>query len=368
MTCLPLHERPATATHSQPTESPEDMPFKTALLYSAVALSALPQLAQAATVLRLRCEGSNMGAQVFVNDQPKGECHSDEQLNLLLEPGTFNIRAVKPAGVDQERVWERRVAVADGVVSRMDIELSAPRLTKEAVRARAVRAAQASLAAAERGDIAAMDDVANRLQTGEGLTVNAADAERWRNRAEAARGQAALKAAEGGDVVAMRELVSRYTNGNGLAKNPGQAAAWQARIPEAENKERLRLAELERQRQAKAAAEERQRQAAIRAAETSAKRAALQARKDEVKYFPTTMKEMESHNRQMQKDFLFGFASSLTASPSIVASFLFEAATVAPSATMEIKRIDKELDALPTAWAKPDTLVARALAQRTAAN
>jgi hypothetical protein len=344
------------------------MPFKTALMSSAIALITLPQLAQAVTVLRVRCEGVNVGAQVFVNEQRRGECTAEKPLDLLLEPGPIQIRAVKAVGAEQERVWERGLSVEEGSVNRLDIELSEPRLSKAALQARAVRAAQKALAGAERGDVAAMDELADRLQAGDGLPADAAQAQQWRAKAEAVRGQAALTAAQAGDVQAMRDVVARYTNGAGLPRSAEQAAAWQARIPEAENKERMRLAELARQQQAQAEAEERERQAVRRKAEIDARRAALVAQRSQVEYFPTTKKEMGGHYRQMQKDFLFGFASSLTASPFIVLSFLFEAATVAPSATLELKRIDEEIDALPTAWAKPDSMVARAFAMRAQTN
>lgn len=355
-------------------------------------LLALPSLsAEAVSAVRLRCDDNNAGAKVFINGKPKGECPVD----LFLEPGATQIRVVKADGGEYERVWERSLDLADGVSQRFDVELSAPRLTAAAAREREVRAAaqaqadaKAALQAAERGDVAAMDDIASRLDGGRGVAVDKAAAAQWRARAEAARAaqrqaalqaeaRASLQAAERGDVGAMDDTASRFETGRGVAADPKQAAEWRARAEAQRAQLRLTAAErgdeaamaemIDRYTQgrgvpqsAEKAAQWRAKVAAVeRRRAVDARRAVLLKQKEETKILgwslgiPAKLNASDTPSTMSTLGFLY--------SPIFT---LVELVLTAPSQSTELWKINRELNSLPSAWAKPDSMIGTAFARR----
>lgn len=80
--------------------------------------------AQAQSMLRVTCEGADVGAEVSVNGKFKGECPIDMQV----VPGTIKLRVVKKAD-GSEQVFEQEVRIGEGVVKKLEVRLGPPPLT-----------------------------------------------------------------------------------------------------------------------------------------------------------------------------------------------------------------------------------------------
>ncbi len=106
-----------------------------------------PQTAAALpTVLRLLCEEAAAGAAVTLNGEARGECPADGPLDLIVVPGTYRLRAAKPAGLDQERVFEKELRILPGTLPRQEVLLGAARPTADAQRRQAEQQALAEQA------------------------------------------------------------------------------------------------------------------------------------------------------------------------------------------------------------------------------
>lgn len=75
-------------------------------------------------VLRVTCEGPDAGAEVFINGKVKGEC----PLDIMVDPGNVEFKAVKPIGETKEGVFEQTFRIGSDVVKKITIELT-PKLT-----------------------------------------------------------------------------------------------------------------------------------------------------------------------------------------------------------------------------------------------
>lgn len=131
--------------------------------YAALVASALlaPHLnahAQKA-VLRVTCEGADAGAEVFINGKVKGEC----PLDIMVDPGNVEFKAVKPIGETKEAVFEQNFRIGSDVVKRVPVELTT-RLTplgqkreEERLRAEAAKKLQQEEEDAWRNAVRAQD-------------------------------------------------------------------------------------------------------------------------------------------------------------------------------------------------------------------
>ncbi len=82
----------------------------------------------AGALLRISCEGDDVGAEVFINGKFKGECPVDIQA----AEGMLVLRAVKKIDAQSERVFEQNIRVAEGTIKKIEVQLSAARLNAEA--------------------------------------------------------------------------------------------------------------------------------------------------------------------------------------------------------------------------------------------
>jgi hypothetical protein len=90
-------------------------------LWLSIAL-ATPLAAHAETsVLRVVCEGDDVGAEVSVNGKFKGECPVD----MSVAPGTLKLRVVKA-----ERQFEQEIRIGEGVLKRVEANLQLIRVAK----------------------------------------------------------------------------------------------------------------------------------------------------------------------------------------------------------------------------------------------
>ncbi|MGE5525376.1 MAG: hypothetical protein ACM3SS_16810 [Rhodospirillaceae bacterium] len=157
----------------------------------------------AGSLLRIACEGADAGAEVSINGQFKGECPLDIQVN----EGIVQLRVLKKVDASRERVFEQQFRIGDGVVKKVEVALSAPRLNAEAQRRENERIA------AERAE-AMRREQARQL-------ARAAEEQADRESLEQQR-----KAAESRDTAAMIALSERYAAGKGVPKSDTEAVAW----------------------------------------------------------------------------------------------------------------------------------------------
>ncbi|MGE5525377.1 MAG: tetratricopeptide repeat protein [Rhodospirillaceae bacterium] len=176
--------------------------------------------AQAAgSLLRVACDGADVGAEITINGVFKGECPLDIQVN----PGSIQLRVVKRVDASRERVFEQEFRMGDGVVKKVDAVLSAPQLNAAAKRR--VEAEFAALRqAAEAGDAKAMFSLAYRYEQGQGVAQSDALANDWYR-----------KAADAGNSDAMTNLGFRHKFGKGVPPDGEAAVTWYRRAAEAGN-------------------------------------------------------------------------------------------------------------------------------------
>ena len=149
--------------------------------------------ANAASMLRVTCEGEAAGAEVSINGSFKGTCPIDIQVPA----GVIVIRAAKKTTGNLERAYEREERLGDGIVKKLEVRLGGERLNAQ-TRSR-ITAREASLAdqreaqqlkelpglikAAESGDAAAMLKVGNVYDWGLAGAVDFKRALHWYERA-----------------------------------------------------------------------------------------------------------------------------------------------------------------------------------------
>lgn len=98
------------------------------LWFGVVPLLLVALQAHAASMLRVNCEAADIGAEVTINGQFRGECPVDIQV----QAGTLQIRVMKPAGADRERVYQQEIRMGEGTVKRLDVVLGTAQLTAAA--------------------------------------------------------------------------------------------------------------------------------------------------------------------------------------------------------------------------------------------
>lgn len=167
--------------------------------FSTFILLSLSQFSNAASMLRIACDGQDVGAEVSLNGEFKGEC----PLDIQASPGTIQLRVSKLAGDMKERVFTQEIRMGEGVVKRVDVVLGPPQFTVE-----------------------------GRKREDERLRLEALRAE------EAAQREAALLAeqehgAEAGNATAMLAMAERYETGRGVANNFDKAQALYKKAAEA---------------------------------------------------------------------------------------------------------------------------------------
>lgn len=307
-----------------------------------LAVATLPAVASAEAILRLACFDANEGAMITVNGVRKGEC----PLDLALPAGTLVIRARKQPDAQHEQLWEKTLELADGAVKRVEIVLSAPQLTAEARGAQERQAQEkaaadfrADLQAAQGGDEAAIGRVITHYDAIKGVR----EATYWRGRLEAAHTARAMTAANAGAPDAMDDLASRYEQGLGIEKDAAKAAEWRS----------------------KAAAARQHQQA-------EQKRKMLIKERDSISFVGCTKSVIEQAN-----DIAAGKRNDISTPVTMstlgylyIPVWLALDATSAPTRITDLMKVNKELEGLalrPAAWGNPDSLLAQAARQASAA-
>lgn len=309
------------------------------LISSIVLLLAGNAFAADEALLRITCEESESPIKITINDVPKGECPAD----IKVSAGRISLIAQQMVDAEYERVFVKRFEIAGGVYKRIEVELSAPRLTSAAQRARQLaeqkreaEEAQRELKAAQDGNIKAMASIASRYANGRGVAQNPEQAQYWQSLYQETKNsqeiQALTKRADAGEVAAMLELSKRFASGVGASQDDTKAQEW--------NK--------------KAQAVEAERIAKEKKAAAARKRAEIEQRLAQYSMTPN----VDSLMRKRHSD-LFDMISSTIACPILLVSDILSA----PSHTTERKQISDELSAHAAAWAAPESLMAKAYAQ-----
>lgn len=308
---------------------------KTALLSLLLVLIASFS-AYADGIVRVQCDEEDNGTEIYINGTFAGECPAD----VPVHAGTVQLRARKAAKDGYERIFTKQIRVVDGVAQRVEIVLSAPQMTSETKLKKETAETGTLLAAAEAGDVEAMEKLAQRYAVGSGVKKDPAKAQLWRNRAEAATAQEQLRAANFGDIKAMLNMAARYDAGQGVSKDPSQAQAWRER---AETKSREKKA---------------QEEAAKRSKELQAKAQAKQNKIDQVSFTEYTSKFVNGSgvdNNNITSVLLTGV-------PIMTLGFATDLIS-APTKTTEINKLKNEAAVRPSTWGKPDSMIARASLQ-----
>lgn len=299
--------------------------------------------------VRVYCNAIDAGAKIYVNDEYKGEC----PLDLFLPQGTFTIRAVKTPDADHEQVFSRTIKLTTGVATRVDVVLSPPQLTAAGIKKREIAAAKEDLEAAQQGDVRAMDSMADRYENGLGVERDSAQAAVWRQKSAEAKQQledarlaaekkaeaerlaaekkqfeADKSAAESGNIEAMEAMVKHYEDGSGVIKDSAQAAVWRQKIADARQAEK-----------------------------NNQELAQLKEEKKQFSFFPNTKEEL-TKSFKSTKDPLEGLTAGAFSPVTTVVTGLTDFLSL-PTRISEWQDLSRKIDAHASAWAKPDSMMAR---------
>lgn len=92
-----------------------------------VFLSGSTSVLAQSSMLRVGCEGNDIGAEVSINGKFKGEC----PLDIQVSEGNLHLRIVKKVDAAYERVFEQDIRIGDGTVKRVDARLGPTQLNAE---------------------------------------------------------------------------------------------------------------------------------------------------------------------------------------------------------------------------------------------
>ena len=121
---------------------------RSAVAFAAAFLACAAAHAQV-SLLRVTCEGDDVGAEVTLNGKFRGECPVDIQAGT----GTVKLRVVKKVDATHERVFEREYRMGDGGMQRAEALLGPAQPSAEGLRIEAGRLAAERLQAASRKQV-----------------------------------------------------------------------------------------------------------------------------------------------------------------------------------------------------------------------
>lgn len=290
------------------------------LLIGGLLSMALASQACADGTVRVSCEDEDEGAQISFDEQFVGEC----PLLIFRAPGTYQMRVHKEVTGGREKVFEKTLTITDGTVQRIEVTLSAPRLTAQGKLEQDEAEASRLRRSADRGDADAMDSLAALYDVGTGVSKDSGQAKAWREKALRTRFQEQFQAAQGGDANAMRKVAGYYAVGEGVAPDTSQSEAWREKAAASDNTKATTARIQDRQRRA-----------------------------DGVNYFEHTKSGLDDAAKGGVSSWMTFFIPS-----SILG--MFSDALSAPSKSTELAQIKSEAVMRPAAWGKPDSMIARA--------
>src|SRR4051812_46208413 len=90
---------------------------RTSMFMSAMFSIGFSMHAQADSMLRIYCEGTDSRAEVTINGVFRGEC----PLDVVVPPGNVRLKAAKRVDAGHERMFEDEFRVGEGVAKRVEI-------------------------------------------------------------------------------------------------------------------------------------------------------------------------------------------------------------------------------------------------------
>ena len=173
---------------------------------------------------RIACDGSNKGAEVEVNGKFKGQC----PLDLQVPEGVVNLKVRQVIDDLEERVYEEKMRIGDGVVKKVDVVLGPSQITVKGEQyldkywaTKLIEDEQMS----NSGDPLAMMEMARHYRFGYHRTLQRSEEKMvlWMR-----------KAADCGHPEAMQSLSGYYAEGKaGFQKSEEQSQIWRLRAAEA---------------------------------------------------------------------------------------------------------------------------------------
>ena len=179
--------------------------------------------------LEISCEGSDIGAEVSINGQFKGEC----PIEAKVRAGTLKLRLVKKTADGGEQVFEQEIRIGEDVRKKISVVLPPAGVNEETIRAEGARMANEAFEAALKEQ--ARNTESQHREVERVALEAAATAKREQDRqagmtVDQRRDEQALaadnKGAAAGDAAAMARLGARYETGKGVAQSDELALNW----------------------------------------------------------------------------------------------------------------------------------------------
>lgn len=172
----------------------------------------------AGSMLRISCEGDDVGAEVLINGKFRGECPID----LQVPEGQLKLLVRKKVDAQRERVFEQEIRMGEGSVKRIEARLGASKLNAGEEKRRIenrIRMGKMPMdllqKEADAGDAEAMFVLSTRYSTPEPVIT-------W-----------SRKAAEAGHAEAMYVLSLYYRLGKFVQKDLTQTRIWERKAIDA---------------------------------------------------------------------------------------------------------------------------------------
>jgi len=171
--------------------------FKKAIVVAAA--TTLSCGAYAASMLRITCDDSAVGAEIMVDKKPSGTCPID----LQVAPGEHQVTAVRK-GELENGVFGMPVSLPDNAVKRIEVSVMFNEYTQ--------KAADITRPLAEKGDAAAQAKLGDMYGASGPYKSDPQEALRWYR-----------KAADQGNAYALRAVGDAYLSGRGVPKDREEA-------------------------------------------------------------------------------------------------------------------------------------------------
>ena len=297
------------------------------------------------TILRITCQPQDQGAKIYVNGSYKGDCSADSSLDVFTRAGRTTVKAVKMPDANHEQIFEEQLTLVAGVPKRFSIVLPEPQLTQAARQAMEKEKFRAALQKAKNGDTDAMETVAGYYASGYGVASNSTEAWSWRQKREETLAAQDLKAAKAGNFEAMAKMADRYQNGKGVERNSKKAKKWsETRVKMMDEAHKRKVA-----RKRKKVAERRK------------KEMEEELKTHETFYLVKNVNPFLNPRPDPMKN-LIAMTSFPIASPLLTIMDI----TTLPTALIKQSNIKKKYEAHAGAWAKPNSMLAKAYRQQSA--
>lgn len=266
---------------------------------------------QAESLLRLTCDDEDAGAVATLNGREVGTCPAD----IFIPEGSYQVRVVKTLSGNREQVFETQIILIEGQPKSVSVDLSEPQLTAEAAQLQARDKAMRTLTLAQSGDVEAMTTMSKLYYYGEGVERSPANAKIWGEKAIDQRKkqefELQLRNAMAGNKDSMLTVAALYDQGEGVEKDPVQAISWRQRSHALEVEEQL----------------------------------------NNHRFFDMTRRGAENPNNQN--------FSGVTLFTTVAPTMIFLDVITSPTVTTEREAIKNSAVLRPSAWAKPDSMIAK---------